>query len=232
MKYMGSKNRHSKEILEIILKDRKRDQWYIEPFVGGFNVIDKVEGNRIANDIHYYLIELYKAIQRGWEPPDFVTNEQYDLVRKNKKDFIPEYVGFGCSYSGKWFGGYARGNINKGEPRNYCLESKNNILAQYRGIQGIKIYNIDYTRLLLPLNSIIYCDPPYENTTEYNNKFDYNVFWNWCKCMTLSGRSVFVSSYTAPINWECIWSKEVNNTLVQDTGSKKGTERLFIYKGE
>lgn len=35
MKYVGSKNRHAKEILPIILKDRKPDQWYVEPFVGG-----------------------------------------------------------------------------------------------------------------------------------------------------------------------------------------------------
>ena len=34
MKYMGSKNRHSKQILPIILKDRSPEQWYVEPFVG------------------------------------------------------------------------------------------------------------------------------------------------------------------------------------------------------
>lgn len=35
MKYMGSKNRIAKEILPIILRDRKPNQWYVEPFVGG-----------------------------------------------------------------------------------------------------------------------------------------------------------------------------------------------------
>lgn len=44
MKYMGSKNRYAKEILPLILKDRKENQWYVEPFVGGANVIDKVGG--------------------------------------------------------------------------------------------------------------------------------------------------------------------------------------------
>jgi hypothetical protein len=28
--------------------------------------------------------------------------------------------------------------------------------------------------------------------------------------------------------FECIWSKEVNNSLTKDTGSKKGVEKLFI----
>lgn len=69
MKYMGSKNRIAKHILPIILQDRKDGQWYVEPFVGGANMIDKVEGNRIGNDIHSYLIALHKAIQLGWKPP-------------------------------------------------------------------------------------------------------------------------------------------------------------------
>ena len=46
MKYMGSKARHAKELLPIILKDRKEGQWYVEPFVGGCNMIDKVTGKQ------------------------------------------------------------------------------------------------------------------------------------------------------------------------------------------
>ena len=56
MKYMGSKNRHANELLPIILKNRKRGQWYVEPFCGGCNIIDKASGQRIANDLHFYLI--------------------------------------------------------------------------------------------------------------------------------------------------------------------------------
>ncbi len=35
MKYMGSKARFAKDILPIILKDRKPEQWYVEPFARG-----------------------------------------------------------------------------------------------------------------------------------------------------------------------------------------------------
>lgn len=45
MKYMGSKRRVAKYILPIMLAERKPDQWWVEPFVGGGNMIDKVEGN-------------------------------------------------------------------------------------------------------------------------------------------------------------------------------------------
>lgn len=68
MQYLGSKNRIAKHILPIILKDRKVDQWYVEPFVGGCNIIDKVKGFRLGNDSHYYLIELWKALQLGYPP--------------------------------------------------------------------------------------------------------------------------------------------------------------------
>ena len=46
MKYMGSKARHAKELLPIILANRTEGQWYVEPFVGGANMIAKVEGLR------------------------------------------------------------------------------------------------------------------------------------------------------------------------------------------
>jgi len=232
MKYMGSKNRHAKEILNIILKERKKEQYYVEPFCGGFNIIDKVNGNRIANDIHYYLVELFKAIQSGWQPPDFVSNEMYNEIRINKSLYKPElvgFVGFGCSYSGKWFGGYARGNDNNNNPRNYCLESKKNILAQFKGLQGIEICNKNYWELEIPNNSIIYCDPPYAGTTKYKDTFDHNKFWQWCEQKAKEGHKVFVSEYNAPENWKCVWQKEVHNTLVQNTGEKTGIEKLFIY---
>ena len=58
MKYMGSKARFTKEILSIVLKNRKPDQWYVEPFAGGMNVICEVQGKRIANDLHFYLIAM------------------------------------------------------------------------------------------------------------------------------------------------------------------------------
>ncbi len=234
MKYMGSKNRHSKDLLSIILKDRKDNQYYIEPFMGGCNLIDKVDGNRIGNDIHYYLVELFKAISLSWIPPDFVSNEEYNEIRLNKDKFAPElvgFVGFGCSYSGKWFGGYARGNDNKGNPRNYTLESKKNILGQAESLKNVQFYNKNYWELEIPANSIIYCDPPYQGTTKYKDKFDHVKFWDWCRLMSISGHNVYISEYNAPDDFECLWSKEVFNSLTKETGSKVGIEKLFKYKG-
>ena len=55
MVYMGSKNRIAKEILPIILKDRVKGQWYVEPFVGGCNMIDKVGNGNDNKRLAVYL---------------------------------------------------------------------------------------------------------------------------------------------------------------------------------
>ena len=70
MVYMGSKRRIAKHIIPIMIADRKPDQYWIEPFVGGGNVIDKITGNRIDNridnrigaDINKYTIGALKSI--------------------------------------------------------------------------------------------------------------------------------------------------------------------------
>ena len=87
MKYMGSKNRIAKEILPIILAERKESQYYIEPFVGGANIIDKVEGNRIGADLNKYLIALFKKLQDGWLPPKSVSKEEFEDMKNNQQDY-------------------------------------------------------------------------------------------------------------------------------------------------
>lgn len=251
MKYMGSKSRHWKDILPIILKDRSPGQYYVEPvchtatkvqhntiqyyvepFVGGFNVIIHVDGPRIANDKQGYLIALFIALRDGWIPPDTFGEDEYIHLRDNKEAYDPAlvgFVGFGLCYGAKWFGGYARGKDSKGNPRNYCLENKTNLLKQVPGLQGITIHNKNYYDFYIPPKSLIYCDPPYQGTTKYaGEQFDYNQFWDWCRIMQVSGHSIFVSEYSAPDDFTCVWEKQVNNTLVKDTGSKQGIERLFI----
>lgn len=47
MKYMGSKARIARFIIPIMTKERSGRPW-VEPFVGGGNIIDKVDGYRFA----------------------------------------------------------------------------------------------------------------------------------------------------------------------------------------
>lgn len=132
---MGSKRRIAKEILPIILKDRKPAQYYVEPFCGGCNTIDKVDGPRLASDSNKYLIALLNHVQAGGEMPDYVSEQEYKRVKNSMgagaEDWYIGFVGFSCSFGSKFFGGFAR-NIKKTAPnadvlnstsRNYCAES-------------------------------------------------------------------------------------------------------------
>lgn len=232
MKYMGSKARHAKEFLPIMLAGRKPDQWYVEPFVGGANVIDKVYGRRIGGDANPDLIILLQAMagdhhyRNGpFTPPDFVSEQNYNEAKSYSPGPLKSYVGFGLSYGGKWFGGYRRDSIGK---RDYSAEAKRNYMKQAPLLEGVDFHFCSYDQLHIPQNSIVYCDPPYEGTTKYaTGNFNHANFWRWCDAKVDEGHSVFVSEYTAPDEWKCVWEKTVNNTLTKDTGSKQGVERLF-----
>jgi DNA adenine methylase len=232
MKYMGSKNRHAREILPIILEGRKPGQWYVEPFVGGANIIDRVPGNRIGSDAHPQLIALWQAVANGWLPPREISEQEYRAANAERRiDALTGFIGFPCSYAAKWFGGYARGMSSDGSPRNYADEAYRAIAKQAPHLLGVDFRCSSYADLKIPPQSIIYCDPPYAGTTKYaSGAFDHATFWRWCDAMMSEGHTIFVSEYTAPDGWRCVWSKEVNNTLTKDTGSKRGIERLFTKR--
>ena len=233
MKYMGSKARHAKALLPFILRDHKPGMWYIEPFVGGANMIDKVSPQvatkRLGCDTHEYLIAMWQAVSEGWKAPTNITEEQYNDIRKNKENYPKElvgYVGFALSYSGKWFGGWCRDGAGK---RNYVEESYKNANKQFPSLFGVhfenkSVFDIDFSRFG---KSTIYCDPPYAGTTKYKDDFDHDRFYEWCRERRNEGHNVFVSEYNMPEDFICIWSKEVNSSLTKDTGSKKGVEKLF-----
>lgn len=236
IKYQGSKNRHARQLLPIILKDRKEGQWVYDLFCGGCNLIDKVDGNRVANDYHYYLIEMWKALQEGWIPPILVTEDEYKHIQNNKEDYPPYlvgYVGFN-SFGAKFFGGYRRDKTGQqGDVENMKLQFKrhyDNIIKQYPNLQNVIFTNKSYDEVELQPNSIIYLDPPYRNTTKYKTgDFNYDKFYQWCIDKHNEGHQVFISEYWLPEDkFKCVWQKEVNSSLTKDTGAKKNIEKLFI----
>ena len=97
LKYIGSKNRISKYIVPILQQyiNENNISTYYEPFVGGANIIDKIKCNvKVGNDIHSQLIAMFLALQNGWNPPEHITEEEYEMVRQNKEKYPEYYVGF------------------------------------------------------------------------------------------------------------------------------------------
>lgn len=239
MKYVGSKNRLAKDLVPIIQSYIKEDtKGYLEPFVGGANMIDKIEcNNKIGSDIHKELIALLSFAQENPNNiPDSISKEEYVKVKENKDIYPDQYVGlvgFCGSYNAKYFGGYAGFCKTKQGVRHYDQEAIRNIKKQSNSLVGIKFKNksfLEYT----PENTkgyVIYCDIPYRESTDYSTeKFPYDNFYEWCIEMA-KYNTVLISEYNMPEDsFKCVWSKNHRTFLDKNNNNKIRTEKLFEVK--
>lgn len=233
---MGGKTRFAKQILPIILKDRKPNQYYVEPFCGGLGTLSEVHGNRIGGDINPFLIAMWKGVQAKRKRRTKIPKSLYDRAKaeylsgelKDFDLFQIGWIGLTASYRGRMYGGYG---IKDKNGRNYLAEHIRSIREQAKGLDGLMFYNCNYWELRIPKNSIIYCDPPYEGTTGYNKEaeFDHKKFWNWCRRMSKKGHQVFISEYKAPSDFKCVWKMKITNRI-NHANTEMRLERLFVYK--
>lgn len=242
MKYMGSKSRIAKYIVPILqdLIDKHSITTYVEPFVGGANIIDKIQcTHKVGGDRQRYLIELYKNLDKIDELPENVSADHYAEVRecfRNGNQCFPDWyigaVGFLASYNGRFFdGGYAGTVLTKaGIVRNYYQEARRNLERQIPQLQGIDFLFGDYRVTCDHFeNALIYCDPPYMGTQQYNSnpEFYHEEFWDWCRYMS-EKNIVLVSETTARDDFVCVWEHPVTRTL-DNKSRKTTTERLFCH---
>ena len=197
MKYLGGKARIAKRLVRFInLAGRDR---YVEPFVGGLNVVPLVRvSKREAFDISQPLISLYAALQKGWQPPSELNEDQYYQLRESQDPENPltAFAGYACSYSGKFFGGFARDGKGK---RNYAAEGQRALLRDIAKCEGVEFKCKPFWDIEVPKASVVYCDPPYAGTTGFakTGKWDSDEFWRWVESLDQSC-AVFVSEYRAP----------------------------------
>lgn len=241
---MGSKAKITKYIVPIIQRkiDESGARYYVEPFAGGCNVIDKIKAEyRIASDSNKYLIALFQHLQDGGELPEHITREEYNKAREayrtgdnSLQAWYIGAVGFLASYNGRFYdGGYAGYGKDKGRVRDYYKESRNNILMQMQqgGISGIDFSCRDY-KSYTPQGCVIYCVPPYEGTKKYGNAkdFDYLEFWETMRKWSRRNNIVLISELQAPDDFITIWEKEVDRSM-KAKEHFRATEKLFMWGG-
>ena len=229
MRYLGGKSKTRKQISAFLESVRKPNQTYFEPFCGGCHITQEVTAKRIAGDGNDALITMYKALQQGWIPPQSVTEELYAKYKSNPdaNDPATAFIGIGCSFGGKWFGGYAR---QKGY--DFAVGGTNAIMRQLPKIRDVEFLYGTYCEHS-PQNMLVYCDPPYQGTTQYGafSGFDTNLFWQtmreWSK-----NNTVVVSEYKAPKDFSCVLEIPTK-TIIRDAENKplQSVERLFMYNG-
>lgn len=222
MHYLGSKARHADDIIAITCANRRADQWYVEPFVGGGNMINKVPqgAGRIANDKNYGMVALLDQLgNHGWVPPEAMNESQWRKIMKQKCEALDQpgralfaFAATGPTFGSMWCGQWAKDYEGKEGTR--YRQARDAALRDAPGLAGIKFFDGEYLALEphIPQGSLIYCDPPYANTTEYSgakrkievdsaktNLWKPSKFWQWCDHLIDDlGCSVFVSEYHGP----------------------------------
>lgn len=254
MRYSGSKRKFIKELLPILLEDTTDDTLFIDAFGGGMNVVCNVPlRKKYAVEINRYVHALWKCIkEKGLsylnlpKNSDELTQEMYNDIKesyinndKRYPDYLIGFVGSCCSYGGAWFNGYAKFNVKKNE--DHIKEAYSGLKKQVDNFKNIEstLFLLDTYRSLgdkiyIPNDSVIYCDPPYFETKKYESDFDHIGFWEWVRMMSRRGIKVYVSEYTAPDDFKCIWSVKKHDGMGSTKNGQKQnikTEKLFIYNG-
>lgn len=228
----------SKQISEVILERTSIRECYWEPFLGGGAMASKL-GNHFDtvnySDVQEDLILMWDAVlNQGWVPPVDVSLDEYKALKVADPSPTRGFVGFGGSFGGKWFEGYARGGFNAdGTPRNHQAESSRAVVKDAKTMYGrveTNVFMSSYVDINPQQGGTVYCDPPYANTTNYSTSkgFDHSQFWDTMTEWSDNGVNVYVSEYTAPDDWRVIWEKPLRSTLRVGSENRHMTiEKLF-----
>lgn len=208
MRYLGGKSRLAQQIAQVVAKLASGSSGrYVEPFVGGGSVLEAVAEREIfrrveAGDLREDLILMWQALQAGWNPPESVPFEQYEILRKALPSALRGFAGFGASFGGHFFGPYARHTAGV-EDDVTVQASRRSVLRQTRAFGKVRFRWRHYEEWLFNPCDVVYCDPPYAGTAGYRGlqKFDHAVFWAWCTQQSLNGARVLVSEFKAPPGW-------------------------------
>ena len=98
-------------------------------------------------------------------------------------------------------------------------------------LQSLQRLQRDYRSLTIPANSVVYCDPPYAGTNQYNSaEFDSCAFWQWARKATQIA-PVYISEYTAPPDFVALWQQTRVNKMQGGCGTTV-IEKLFIHESQ
>ena len=204
----------------------------------------------IGSDIDRDVIGLWKHVQKGWRFEVPIRKRLFEELKNTREIRSPLHivVGYATGFQRKYF---SRNWNNDKEMQSYLLSAQNRLLKAQKILSdhGSRVsvtardYR-DYTVLMqeFPLFSVIvYVDPPYQklqtksNLTRHFTHFDRNEFWNFMRMWSLR-QVVFISEYSAPPDFVCIWSCARKHHTCETFSDRltfkkyKTEEKLFIYK--
>jgi len=229
MRYFGGKYRIAHALADYLNSQLKPGQTFYDMFCGSCNVVSKVKADkRVANDKHPELMALHKHVQSGGDLPSNVTFEEYKQLKSDTTApaWLRGFVGFGCSFAGRWWEGYARGNR-----QNYASCAKNSLQKKHNNLKDVAFFNKDYSDVELDTGSLVYCDIPYKSSTKrYAVEFDHQEFYAWAQTKALEGHTVLVSEYAGnvPAGWDVVWALVSKKGVRNAQGLQEATQEVLM----
>jgi DNA adenine methylase len=196
MQYVGGKARVSgRQVIAAILADTDARAVWWEPFVGGGNVMEKAAphfAQSFGTDLHPDLILLWQHVTAGGEVPDTITRDEYAALRRADPSWLRGLAGFGASFSGKWFGGYADTRVGAS-----CRAVRRQ--GAVFAASGTRFAQGSYDTFVPTPGCVVYCDPPYSGTTGYSTgAFDHAHYYRTLQWWARLGAHVYGTEYVLP----------------------------------
>lgn len=235
MQYMGGKAKIAGHVHDVIEGHRKPEHdLFIEPFMGGANISAKVAPTfkkAYLSDSNRYVVAMWKALADGWEPPTTVPKTRYLAARRGElPDHEIGYILTAYGFQGRFDGSYMD-NPSNAKARNAMRQAKKLASAPPPRIT-MRSHSYELVpKKLINKHALIYCDPPYANTTGYKGqgKFDHDKFWDTAHTWVAAGATVLVSELTAPPAWLTVWQQEKRESLGNGGPQKMRLEKIFAH---
>jgi site-specific DNA-adenine methylase len=114
-----------------------------------------------------------------------------------------------------------------------------NIYQWSKALERVEMTTVDFEELIIPKNSLVYCDPPYINSNvSYGSVFsleDQKRCFRWSRKISQEGNYVLLSNKTDGVFFEKMvqgdreFIKYLDYYHSSNRGLKKATELLVIF---
>lgn len=225
MRYLGGKTQIAKDLVSAIPQDGR---YFWDAFCGSLAISCALSGPGMVSDTSAPLIALYQAIDAGWDPPATLTKEEWQAAKAlPDSNPLKGFAGFGCSFRGLYFSGYAGGYV--GPVSNPGAQAARQVLTRdvrKLAARGCCFKQIDFLSVEPEPGLLLYLDPPYRNTSAYAGTapFDHDRFYGRVEAWARYG-PVYVSEYDFPLG-RVVWERSRAVKLKAGTGAR-AVEKLY-----
>lgn len=213
MKFTGGKWRQGPAIAEHVARLRGDRKLHVEPFCGALwsaaaiaRAVSDPDLVFELSDVNPWLVQMWESLLTGWEPPAYVTLDDFQLYKATKplEDPLTAYLGFGSSFRGMFYASAVQdkrnprmatpisGTPKRGAQSPVLIDSRRTTLRKVESLVGREVVLgcRDYHEAL-PTNASVYLDPPYfgrARQMEAQGEFDQEAFYAYMEELVCPAR--------------------------------------------